>query len=75
VGDQEEFGGEMFLFKEKVIMRKYHTSFEEGDVILRNQEYITILGVCQTEDGAEYKIRDRWEDAALIDRNCEYVQL
>jgi len=53
----------------------YQTKFKSGDIILRDQEYITILGVRQTEDGAEYKIRDRWEDAALIDRNCEYVQL
>ena len=30
----------------------YQTKFKSGDIILRDQEYITILGVRQTEDGA-----------------------
>lgn len=54
---------------------QYQTKFSKGDVILREQEYVTILGVRHTENGAEYKIRDKWLDAALIDRNCESPEL
>lgn len=55
-------------------MRNYQTSFEEGDVILRNQEFVTIMGV-RFDDEWEYKIRDKWVDAALVDRNCDKVEL
>jgi hypothetical protein len=53
----------------------YQTKFKSGDTILREQEYVTILGVRQNEDGAEYNIKGTWKDAALIDRNCELADL
>jgi len=55
-------------------MKKYQTSFEKGDVILYDYEYVTIMGV-RYEDEWQYKIRDSWEDAALIDANAQKVEL
>lgn len=50
-------------------MINYQTSFEEGDVVILEQEFVTIQEKRYKKQW-EYLIKGKWKDAAVVDRNA-----